>query len=173
MGLKIRTSLKLGKGLRLNLSRHPSITVKSGALSANTRGRMSIRLAPGVSYETRLGGGSRRRPKRRSRSPAPVRRPARAARERLAAPSRPAHPAVAPGVPAALAAVVAALAAAFYGVVFLMAAVYGLSTPPDNTAGGLVALVVGVLLLRAAVAAPLACVAWRAWRRGRRAAKPA
>ncbi|KAA8826958.1 hypothetical protein [Bifidobacterium myosotis] len=172
MGLRIRTSLKLGKGLKLNLSRHPSITVKSGALSANTRGRMSIRLAPGVSYETRLGG-SRRRAKRRGRSPAPVRRPARAARERPAAPSKPAHPAVAPGVLAALAAVAAALAAAFHGVVFLMAAMYGLSTPPDNTAGGLVALVVGVLLLRAAVAAIPAYIVWRAWRRGRRAAKPA
>lgn len=59
MPLRIRRSLRLGKGVRLIVGKTPSIIMRGGRLttSASSKGvRRSVRIARGVSYSTKAGG---------------------------------------------------------------------------------------------------------------------
>ena len=62
MGFRMRKSISLGKGVRVNVSKRGlSTSVKIGNTTLNTRGKATTRLAPGVSYETSLTGGRKRK----------------------------------------------------------------------------------------------------------------
>lgn len=62
MGFRMRKSISLGKGVRVNVSKRGlSTSVKIGNTTLNTRGKAATRLAPGVSYETSLTGGRKRK----------------------------------------------------------------------------------------------------------------
>ncbi|MBW3077731.1 DUF4236 domain-containing protein [Bifidobacterium simiiventris] len=55
MGFLFRKSKSLGKGVRLNLGKKGvSVSVKFGNTTVNSKGRVTTRLAPGVSYTTSL-----------------------------------------------------------------------------------------------------------------------
>ncbi len=55
MPLVFRRSKKIGKGLRLNISRTgASVSKKIGPFSLSSRGVASVRLARGLSFRTRL-----------------------------------------------------------------------------------------------------------------------
>lgn len=56
MGLQYRRSASLGNGARLNTSmRGMSVSQRVGPLSMSSRGRVSVRLAPGFSYRAKKG----------------------------------------------------------------------------------------------------------------------
>ncbi|KAB7790299.1 DUF4236 domain-containing protein [Bifidobacterium leontopitheci] len=58
MGLRMRKSIRLAKGVRVNVSKRGlSTSVKIGNTTLNTRGKVTTHLAPGVSYETNLASG--------------------------------------------------------------------------------------------------------------------
>jgi hypothetical protein len=60
VGFVFRKSKSLGGGARLNMSkRGPSVSQKVGPLTVNSRGRGSVRVAPGLSF--RFGGKKRKR----------------------------------------------------------------------------------------------------------------
>lgn len=53
MGIQFNKSIKLGKHLRMNLSKRGiSFTVNAGPVSVNTNGRRTIKLAKGWKYVT-------------------------------------------------------------------------------------------------------------------------
>jgi hypothetical protein len=55
MSLIYRKRVSLGRGAHLNLSKSGvSVTARAGGVSLNSRGRVSARLLPGLSY--RIGG---------------------------------------------------------------------------------------------------------------------
>lgn len=55
MGFRIRKSMSLGKGVRVNFGKEGiSTSVKIGNTTINSKGRVTTRLAPGVSYTTNL-----------------------------------------------------------------------------------------------------------------------
>jgi hypothetical protein len=55
MGLIYRKSVRVGANTRVNLSRHgASISKRVGPVSLNSRGRVSVRILPGLSF--RFGG---------------------------------------------------------------------------------------------------------------------
>lgn len=55
MGLVFRRSMRLGKGSRVNLSkRGVSVSQRAGRVTVNSRGRVTVRLLPGLSW--RIGG---------------------------------------------------------------------------------------------------------------------
>lgn len=54
MSLQYRKSKSVGNGARLNVSqRGVSVSKRVGPLTASSRGNMSLRLAPGLSYRMR------------------------------------------------------------------------------------------------------------------------
>lgn len=56
MPFRTRRSIKLGKNIRLNLSKKGmSVSTKVGRTTFNSRGRTSTRVAKGVSYTTSKG----------------------------------------------------------------------------------------------------------------------
>ena len=62
MGLRIRKSVRIVKGVNLNLSGSGvSVSGKAGPVTLNSRGRASVRIAPGVSYQ--VGSPGRRGPR--------------------------------------------------------------------------------------------------------------
>jgi uncharacterized protein DUF4236 len=55
VGLQWRRTVRLGKGRRLNLSKSGvSVSKKQGPITLNSRGRVSIRLARGLSWRFKL-----------------------------------------------------------------------------------------------------------------------
>ncbi|MBW3092627.1 DUF4236 domain-containing protein [Bifidobacterium sp. 82T10] len=55
MGFSFRKSKSLGKGLRLNLGKKGvSVSVKVGNTTFSSTGRVTTRIAPGISYSTSL-----------------------------------------------------------------------------------------------------------------------
>lgn len=57
-GFRMRRSIRLGKGTRLNLSKSGmSVSSKVGRTTFNSRGRTSTRLIKGVSYTTGRSSG--------------------------------------------------------------------------------------------------------------------
>lgn len=55
MGFRIRKSMSLGKGVRVNFGKKGiSTSIKIGNTTINSKGRVTTRLAPGVSYTTDL-----------------------------------------------------------------------------------------------------------------------
>lgn len=55
MGFRIRKSISLGKGLQLNFGRKGvTASLKLGNATINSKGRVTTRLAPGISYTTGL-----------------------------------------------------------------------------------------------------------------------
>lgn len=55
MGLSFRRSIRLGKALRVNLSKSgPSLSTKLGRVSVSSRGRGSVRLGKGLSWRFKL-----------------------------------------------------------------------------------------------------------------------
>lgn len=51
MGLNYRKRIKIGRNAAVNLSgRGASVSVRAGRVAVNSRGRGSVRLAPGVSF---------------------------------------------------------------------------------------------------------------------------
>ena len=55
MGLSFRKSVRLGKALRLNVSRSgASLSQRVGRVTVNSRGRGSIRVGKGVSWRFKL-----------------------------------------------------------------------------------------------------------------------
>ncbi|MDR0593711.1 MAG: DUF4236 domain-containing protein [Bifidobacteriaceae bacterium] len=60
MAFRFRKTKSLGKGTLLNLSKGgASVSKRVGPLTVNSRGRASIRIAPGLSFG--LGGRRKRR----------------------------------------------------------------------------------------------------------------
>jgi hypothetical protein len=63
MGWIFRKRVQLGNGAALNVSkRGVSVSKRVGPVTVNSRGRVTVRLAPGLSW--RLGSGSSGRRKR-------------------------------------------------------------------------------------------------------------
>jgi hypothetical protein len=53
MGIYFRKSLRLSRAVHLNVSKTGiSTSLRLGPLTMNSRGRTSLRLAPGISYRT-------------------------------------------------------------------------------------------------------------------------
>jgi hypothetical protein len=56
MPFYVRKSASLGRGTRVNLSKTGlSVSKRVGRVTANSRGRVSVRILPGLSF--RFGGG--------------------------------------------------------------------------------------------------------------------
>lgn len=59
MGWLFNKKVRVAKDTNLNLSSGASVSKKVGAVTVNSRGKASIRLAPGLSIK--LGGKKKRR----------------------------------------------------------------------------------------------------------------
>lgn len=54
-GLRLRKSKNLGKGTRVNYSKSgASVTKKAGPISINSRGRVTLRIAKGISFSKKF-----------------------------------------------------------------------------------------------------------------------
>lgn len=59
MGLRVNKRIRIAKGLSLNVGKKGlSISAKVGNTTINSRGRVTTRLAPGISYSTKLGSSN-------------------------------------------------------------------------------------------------------------------
>ena len=55
MGLVWRKRLRLGKGAHLNLSKSgATVSKRTGRVTLNSRGRVSVRLLPGLSWRFKI-----------------------------------------------------------------------------------------------------------------------
>ena len=53
MAMRMRKTISLGKGARLNVSKSGiSASTKTGPVTMNSRGRTSVHVAPGMTYQT-------------------------------------------------------------------------------------------------------------------------
>ena len=60
MGFRVNKRIKIAKGLSLNVGKKGiSVSAKIGNTTINSRGRMTTRIAPGISYSTNLAEGNR------------------------------------------------------------------------------------------------------------------
>lgn len=60
MGFRINKRIRIAKGISLNIGKKGvSVSAKVGNTTINSRGRVTTRIAPGVSYSTNLKSGQR------------------------------------------------------------------------------------------------------------------